>query len=393
MSGDGSSFADLTGYLLRLPEDGQRKKKRFGRGGAKKRFFVLVGASLFEYEDEKAKTAKREHVLTGAVSGVGLPPIDEDESGEGGESGDTNASSDASGRDAVGAGHLFFVQPAVGEPLVVEAETQDERDKWLAALGAAVGASRQSAPQLKVEFAQRRRKSTLRVMMEKKLASTALKTKKGRAAVYDYIPEDAIALKILTSVIDFAKIEVGETEAERLEKRIIKLLVKALVLDKNGVLDEKDMLEGLVPLYDLCRATVDCRNATAATAPALVEELRTHFETLRNVCLRVLTPHVTANSTQKVDYVFGYVSRSESLLRLLTDGEMAPILADIVRETEAALPELRFELAERGMLDDDRDPMADLPVFASHLDMARAAEEEEEAKSQMNAKAQKFFGV
>ena len=233
-----------------------------------------------------------------------------------------------------------LIIPGDGQAARYAATTAIEADAWRVALMANVGLDPTPIP-----IKTGAKSSGLRMRIEKKLAGSAAVTRAGRAYLKGLLDKDSSAMRVFDVVRTVAAGMYGQPKAVELEKDLLKLVVKAAVLDKHNRLDNDLVLSGLDPVVQFCADFL-----TLARNPHDAERMNGLIglaQQLEALGIAILDPHMTQSSMEKLRDIFAHLASPQILAALLQDPQYAGELAVVREEMVPVNASLRAVQAER----------------------------------------------
>lgn len=299
MSVDASLPVDMEGILLK--RGGSKKKKTLSRKNWNKRYFILRGGSLFYYNSSMDYDFKGEVRLKNCKL--------EDH---------IHVSKDITNTVK----NVFCLINAEFPEFWVAALTEDDKNEWIKAIRANLGKDAGPAP----DREEVKKKGGLVLRAKKKLAGKLANTDIGRNIVNQVLDDETIT--ILDLLQQFCEKECGEKEAVRLQKNIIKTIVKIGILTNEKQLNEKQLLSLRVPIVNVLFQIMDYYEISFSFDP---NELHINLMKIAALFENMLAPHLTKKSIDRVKDVVAYYGNAAILTKLFTDPDYIDYLQGIYR--------------------------------------------------------------
>eukprot|EP01098_Paradermamoeba_levis_P012531 TRINITY_DN5503_c0_g1_i1.p1 TRINITY_DN5503_c0_g1~~TRINITY_DN5503_c0_g1_i1.p1 ORF type:complete len:310 (+),score=106.77 TRINITY_DN5503_c0_g1_i1:59-931(+) len=268
------------------------KKKSIGTKTWKKHYFILVGGSLYYY-----KTSENKHSGEFHLKGCKV-----DDKPDGSKT------------------HSFSLK-GDKDMLILAADSQEEKDAWLKAIKANLDKDKVPGPERK------QTKKSLAYRAKNAVSSKVATSGAGRAVIREIVPE--AALTVLDCIKRFIeKIENAE-KATQLEKDVIRIGTKVVLLFKEKKIAAKEFLALEKPLREACSMVIDGHEIPFAFDE---NKLADAFANLRTLIEKLLKPHLTPKNLDKIRAIFDY-TKPDMLLKFFNEeNKELPVVAALLRK-------------------------------------------------------------
>jgi len=179
----------------------------------------------------------------------------------------------------------------------VAALTEEDKKEWIKAISANLGKDSCPAP----DREDVKKKGGLVLRAKKKLAGKLANTDIGRNIVNQVLDDDTVT--ILDLLQKFCEKECGEKVATRLQKNIIKTIVKIGILTNEKQLSDKHLLSIRVPIVNVLFQIMDYYEISFSFDP---NELHINLMKIAALFENMLAPHLTKKSIDRVKDVVAY---------------------------------------------------------------------------------------
>eukprot|EP00163_Fabomonas_tropica_P019696 TRINITY_DN3451_c1_g6_i1.p1 TRINITY_DN3451_c1_g6~~TRINITY_DN3451_c1_g6_i1.p1 ORF type:complete len:441 (+),score=97.35 TRINITY_DN3451_c1_g6_i1:419-1741(+) len=276
-------LADREGSLFK---QGSAEKGQDG-GSWKKRWFALYGSTLSYYDSEKKTGKVRTHQIRGGRVDVVPDPKC----------------------------RRFPIRVTTPDAeLLLAAKDAAVRAEWVDALEAAVDLEPCEERHIP---GQRKRNASVSLRFQRGTASVAMKTKAGRAHLKAQLPEHSSFLAVLDACVAFARADVGDEAAAKMEKHFIQLAVKTSVLDRHNLIDHGKFEQVIPYLHRISELLV--QGAKEDLRAVDYKEIASCFDIVSAIAQDVYAVHVNPKTLAKGKALLEYPQNPERVRRLFCD--------------------------------------------------------------------------
>eukprot|EP01098_Paradermamoeba_levis_P010343 TRINITY_DN4343_c0_g1_i1.p1 TRINITY_DN4343_c0_g1~~TRINITY_DN4343_c0_g1_i1.p1 ORF type:complete len:315 (-),score=105.97 TRINITY_DN4343_c0_g1_i1:116-991(-) len=269
------------------------KKKSMGRQVWKEYYFILLGGSLFYYKKSENKPEGDFH-----LKGAKIEDKVEDSSRP----------------------TSFSIKNGDGV-LILAAGSPEEKETWIKALKANLDKPKTSAPERK------QTKKSLAYRAKNSISSKVATSGAGRAVIREIVPE--AVLTVLDCVKRFVEKVDSAEKATQLEKDIVRIGTKVILLFKEKKIAAKEFLALEKPLRNVCSMIIDGHEISFSFDE---NKLADAFADLRGLIEKLLKNHLSPKNLDKIKAIFDY-TKPEILLKFFNDeNKELPVVAGLLRE-------------------------------------------------------------
>jgi len=279
---------------------GVRKKKTLSRKNWNKRYFILRGGSLFYYNtsldyDFKGEVRLKNCKFEDQIHGKDI----------------TNTVK-----------YVFCLTTSEFPEFWIAALTEEDKKQWVQAIAANLGKDPSPPP----DREEVKKKGGLVLRAKKKLAGKLANTDIGRNIVNQVMDDETVT--ILDLLQKFCEKDRDEKMALRLQKNIIKTVVKIGILSNEKQITEKQLLALRIPIVNVLFQIMDYYEISFSFD---ANELHSNLLKIQVLFENLLGPLLTKKSIDRIKEVAEYYSSVATLAKLFTDPEYIDYLQGIYR--------------------------------------------------------------
>lgn len=205
--------------------------------------------------------------------------------------------------------------------------------KWHSVVVEAHGKEESSAPERDLE---KKKKTSLGQRAKKKMAGEFATSGLGKSVIKNILNEETSAL--LSAMKRIVTRESNKKKAEELEKNIIKLAVKAYILNSNKKLEADSFLKADKPLRIAFELMCKCYNSRGRAHPEQLREallkVEASLKQAEQIITQLLQPHLSSKNMFRLATTFGYLGSFEFLNRALNDASLDEELEKLIDAME-----------------------------------------------------------
>lgn len=179
---------------------------------------------------------------------------------------------------------------------------------------------------------------------KKNMASMAGDTKLGRKAILTFVGEEGE--KLLQTIYEIAELEGGEDRARIVQKDILKLAMKGMLMHDEGILTRDNTFHAVDPVNFLAKKVLSATEKSPADIRGnheLIPSLMANFSRVKDIFVQLVENNMQEKNLNKLKDLFSYIG-SRSFLECLLMNEKAVELKQQVSSSLRLL--LKFQLEE-----------------------------------------------
>mmetsp|Transcript_6977 Transcript_6977/g.7664 ORF Transcript_6977/g.7664 Transcript_6977/m.7664 type:complete len:295 (-) Transcript_6977:174-1058(-) len=168
------------------------------------------------------------------------------------------------------------------------------------------------------------KKQTLKLKMQKKAGSIAMSTSKGKKVVRDAIGSDGV--KVMDMIKAVVESKDGKDKAKDIEDGTIRILVKIVLLFKNGRVTREELLSPIPLIKPIWSNVLDYCEMSFAYEP---DKLGADIANLQKEIDKLIRPYLTEKNMDKMNEMIDYLRKKETLDQLFACDENDKLKAEL----------------------------------------------------------------